>query len=323
MSTSAWPLLLDQLESTTGFQPHETSDGVTACCPAHGDSNPSLSAKLCEDGRILLYCFAGCEVRDILRPLEMNLGDLMPDRRGSSGTAASGTDRRQTDERPVLPADLSTGNIEEHAGLASLRHVRLYAVQAAVERGLIGFGTHRDARCWFVLDATGQNIQARRLDGMRFGEMKALTLKNSKASWPIGITAARPHQSIALVEGGPDLLAALSLAWEEELDEFVAPVAMLGAAHKIPDNALPYFKGKRVRIYPHLDDAGRKAAVVWERQLRRAGADARSVSLAGIRMDSGQEAKDLNDVCRMSLADFARDRTLWNLFAFAGEAFHD
>ena len=322
MSAHVWPILLERLRNTMGRPLRETADGVSACCPAHGDDNPSLSAKLCPDGRILLHCFAGCEVRVIVSCLGLQMRDLMPDGREHRRAKTPGVGRVTNDKRLVLPGNLSAGTVEEHAVLARLRHVHLHAVQTAVERGLIRFGTHMGARCWFVLDGTAVNAQARQLDGKPFGKVKALTLRDSMASWPIGITDVQPHQSIALVEGGPDLLAALSLAWEEEVDEYVAPVAMLGAAHKIPDDALPYFGGKRVRIFPHLDVAGRTAAAVWERQLRRAGADVRCVSLAGIRMENGQQANDLNDVCRISLADFVKDRTLWCLFGYSREDAH-
>jgi len=50
-----------------------------ACCPAHNDKNPSLAIKLTEDGKILIHCFAGCEVNDIVSSIGLTLADLMPD----------------------------------------------------------------------------------------------------------------------------------------------------------------------------------------------------------------------------------------------------
>jgi hypothetical protein len=35
-------------------------------CPAHDDRGPSLSWRLADDGRALLHCVAGCDVRSIL-----------------------------------------------------------------------------------------------------------------------------------------------------------------------------------------------------------------------------------------------------------------
>lgn len=47
-----------------------------ACCPAHEDRSPSLSVKELGDGRILLHCFAGCEVAAILGVMGLTMGDL-------------------------------------------------------------------------------------------------------------------------------------------------------------------------------------------------------------------------------------------------------
>jgi hypothetical protein len=49
-----------------------------AKCPGHSDSQPSLSIKEA-DGKILLKCFAGCELVDILKPLELEPADLFLD----------------------------------------------------------------------------------------------------------------------------------------------------------------------------------------------------------------------------------------------------
>lgn len=50
-----------------------------ACCPAHEDRSPSLA--IAEQGdKILLHCFAGCEVPDILTAIDLSIGDLFADR---------------------------------------------------------------------------------------------------------------------------------------------------------------------------------------------------------------------------------------------------
>lgn len=53
-----------------------STNGWTARCPAHEDSTPSLSVTIGEDGRILLKCFAGCEVTAIVEALGLGLPDL-------------------------------------------------------------------------------------------------------------------------------------------------------------------------------------------------------------------------------------------------------
>jgi len=49
-----------------------------ACCPAHEDRSPSLSIKQAND-KILIYCFAGCDVDDVVGSVGMSLSDLMPE----------------------------------------------------------------------------------------------------------------------------------------------------------------------------------------------------------------------------------------------------
>lgn len=49
-----------------------------ACCPAHEDKNPSLALKQLPDGRILMKCFAGCDIESILSHLRLSLSDLFP-----------------------------------------------------------------------------------------------------------------------------------------------------------------------------------------------------------------------------------------------------
>ena len=50
-----------------------------ACCPAHADRSPSLAISEPEPDYILMHCFAGCEVSEILNSLQMSLEDLYPD----------------------------------------------------------------------------------------------------------------------------------------------------------------------------------------------------------------------------------------------------
>ena len=50
-----------------------------ACCPVHADRKPSLSIKREASGRVLIHCFAGCAVSDVLASLELDELDLDPD----------------------------------------------------------------------------------------------------------------------------------------------------------------------------------------------------------------------------------------------------
>jgi len=54
--------------------------GYMACCPAHDDRNPSLSVSEGDDGRILLKCFADCDIEAVVASIGLNMSDLFPDK---------------------------------------------------------------------------------------------------------------------------------------------------------------------------------------------------------------------------------------------------
>ncbi len=61
------------IESKTGYRPKLSGNGYAGRCPcsAHDDKRPSLSIASGEDGRILLYCHAGCSFDAICQELGM------------------------------------------------------------------------------------------------------------------------------------------------------------------------------------------------------------------------------------------------------------
>ncbi len=53
-------------------------DGFTSRCPAHDDRRNSLSISEGDDGRVLLKCFAGCRVEQIVAAIGLRVQDLFP-----------------------------------------------------------------------------------------------------------------------------------------------------------------------------------------------------------------------------------------------------
>lgn len=51
-----------------------------AKCPAHSDRTASLSIRETDDARILVHCFAGCSVHEIVGAVGMEVTDLFPPR---------------------------------------------------------------------------------------------------------------------------------------------------------------------------------------------------------------------------------------------------
>ena len=65
--------VLDRLENV-----RPAGRGWSACCPGHADNRPSLSIAEGHDGRVLVYCFAGCGIEEILAALSLDVCDLFP-----------------------------------------------------------------------------------------------------------------------------------------------------------------------------------------------------------------------------------------------------
>ena len=58
----------------------ETGNGQYSCrCPAHEDKSASLGIKEGDENRILLNCFAGCDVKSILESVGLDWKDILPD----------------------------------------------------------------------------------------------------------------------------------------------------------------------------------------------------------------------------------------------------
>lgn len=51
-----------------------------ARCSAHEDKSPSLAIAEGRDGRILIKCFAGCGIVEVLDAVGLTISDVMPDR---------------------------------------------------------------------------------------------------------------------------------------------------------------------------------------------------------------------------------------------------
>lgn len=55
-------------------------NAYVACCPAHDDRSPSLAIREVDGERVLIKCFAGCSVQDVLGAIGLKMEDLFPPR---------------------------------------------------------------------------------------------------------------------------------------------------------------------------------------------------------------------------------------------------
>lgn len=153
--------------------------------------------------------------------------------------------------------------------------------------------TWEQHRCWAAIDETRNVAEFRRIDnGLHTkldGTASPKVWSTAGKNWPLGAGQIGDRKRVLLVEGGPDMLAAYHFLriWHTQrrpLLQDVAVVCMLGASNKIREEALPHFKGCRVRIMVDADTpkddevkakrklVGAEAAARWQDQLSEAGA---------------------------------------------------
>lgn len=95
-----------------------------ACCPAHEDKSPSMTVTEKDDGRVLVHCFAGCSVDEILGAVGLTFDDLFPEREPDPYRANS-PERVPFNPRDVLAAVSTESLIVAIAGADMLRGVTL------------------------------------------------------------------------------------------------------------------------------------------------------------------------------------------------------
>lgn len=112
----------------------------TACCPSHKDKSPSLSIREGQDGRVLVHCFAGCSVHDVVGSVGMSVNDLFPpdERRREYGHS-----------KPAVKASFYSSDLMRIIGFESLV-VQIAAIDMAngkklsdTDRGRLTVATQR------------------------------------------------------------------------------------------------------------------------------------------------------------------------------------
>jgi len=296
-------------------------DGKTVSCwfperHPHGDRRPSFNL---HSGLTRFKCFScGIEGRgpDLIAhtlgiPPEEAIKRFLA---MAGGVSADASHYQPPHPKRALeiPSDLHPGTETDWNAVATLRGLSFAAIGLASRMGILRFGTIHRFPCWIVTDEARKSAEARRMDGLPFpsvgslGERKAHTLPGSSKAWPVGFRPVhnRPDlfRRIALVEGGPDLLAAYHFAYLLDGGAWL-PVSMLGRNCSIAPEALPHFRERAVKILLHADadGGGLEAAKRWAAQLNNAGAaSVDGFSFDGLRMENGTPVKDLNDCAYVS-----------------------
>jgi hypothetical protein len=208
-------------------------------------------------------------------------------------------------DRKIIFPLLEKPTATELQTLSKQRSLPVQALDIAVRREFLWTYTDpfEKTRAWLLTDSTRRLAVGRRLDGQAWQTSakgaKSKSLYGSLGNWPIGIKETAAFPAIGLVEGTPDFLALIAHAWEKKMQNHIAPVCIAGAQMSIPQEALPYFIGKRVRIFVHADDAGIAAAGRWYSQLKD-NSEVDGYSFDGLTQIDGQPVTDLNELCRIA-----------------------
>lgn len=232
--------------------------------------------------------------------LELSAGSYSPPHKPANSI------HNQQERKPLRLDGLEECTDDDLRQVFRLRAIPIDGLRLGVQRRLLFAYDHpRQGRCFVITDDARRCAISRRLDGKPFQdrdpktreatEKKSKCCYGSEANWPIGAAQIGGLPAIALCEGMPDFLAAFWLAYAGAIEQYVAPVCMTGASCRIHEDALPLFRGKRVRIFGHADEAGRKAIQRWADQLRSVQAEVDGFFFTELLKADGSPVGDLND----------------------------
>jgi CHC2 zinc finger len=312
-----------------GITLHRSGGTWTGRCPIHqerngrsfvvwGDRRWSCLGKCQRGGDVidLERALGGGSVRDAIARLSGSLPPLVL-------PSGSQEPREQQARKPWRwSAELRAGRDDELRSLARDREISIEACRLAESRGLLRFLDTREGIAWVVTDRVRANAVARLLGGRFWANgAKAKTLPDSLAKRPVGIIEAMDYACVAIVEGGPDLLAAFHFIIECGAQESVGPVCMTSTNADFLLGELERLRGKHVRLFPHIDPQGRAAATRWLDQLATRCVEVDIADLRGLIKADGTSAKDLNDLTNLAYDSWEPLRyDLDNLMIFDGRS---
>lgn len=100
-----------------------TGKGWRARCPAHGGKSASLAITEGDNGTLLLHCFAGCQVHDVLAAVGLQVGDLFVRKDLRNMTPAERSQLRQIALLPRWKAALEVLVTEASVVLIGASHL--------------------------------------------------------------------------------------------------------------------------------------------------------------------------------------------------------
>jgi hypothetical protein len=192
--------------------------------------------------------------------------------------------------------ELRAGSSHELYVTAADRNLTVEAIELAQVRGLLRYWDSDQGVAWVISDSSRVNAIGRLLNRKPWrGGIKAKNLPGSAAKRPIGLREASSYERIALVEGGPDTISAFHHALVDAVHESLGVVCMASSNADFGPEDLEFVAGKRIRIFPHRDEAGFNAALRWIKQLEGI-ASISWFDFDGLTRTDGEPVEDLNDI---------------------------
>jgi putative DNA primase/helicase len=229
-----------------GIEPRKSGAGWSARCPAHEDRNPSLSVRTGDDGRALVFCHAGCDIREITRVLGMAPSELFSRDSGSAWTRRACAERR-----PLL---------KTHRAKKVDTPTKLYSTCEAA----LGLTTGSRSSVWLYRAADGRLAGAvARIDRGNSGKTFRQASVNPAGDWIAkGMPSPRPLYRL------PELLAGTDDVFVVEGEKCADAVARLGlvsttsvgGATNAHHSDWSPLRVRRVVVIPDADEQGERYA---------------------------------------------------------------
>lgn len=270
-------------------------DGWQACCPAHGDKNPSLSINDKPGGGVLVKCFAGCDQSAVIDALKARGAWPQADVPAFMRQAA----RQSRSRRVEIPPEY-----ESYAAMCDAGGIDADDVtRASVRR-------ERELPRWVGKEPTAEYIY-RDAAGNELGKVKRFEyddeskdtipfFRNGRAGAPAGLRplygldqlAARREDRVCVCEGEKAVGAATLL-----LPDYICITSMGGSGSAGKSDWSP-LAGRDVVIWTDADEPGDKYAAAVTNAVTVSGGRCRTIDLErlwGGTHNDGRDAADWPD----------------------------
>lgn len=246
------------------------SDKFVSLCPAHDDSDPSLSISTGTNG-ILIHCFAGCNTEDILNNIGYDYSDLFYEHTQHDAAPiptrlATVTPIRQDISHEKIDQTLRDRLATADALLTQIEHERCIPRDTLLRAGC---GLTTDGR--IVLPTYDRDGDLAPREWLALAEQRTPgkpKMKGPRGSkpdlWPRPESPLyKDNTSITIVEGEPDALIAVS--------HRIQTCGLPGTNTWQPDDAHRFTRFNDVTVLLDDDEAGREASRLITRDLRKLG----------------------------------------------------